>query len=194
VGGAIATKSAKGAFWGAVTGGTLAGVDVGFNGQYSAERVLAEATIGGASAAAQGGAFWRGFGVSATFSGAELAYQRIVGYQSEWGSGGPAQSKNRYERPIRGANNFGPARGIIDPGTWSGEGGIFSRFMNRIPGMNAIAGMHDVFQVELDLLGGDKYGWAMRSWLNYPGQPVAAAMTYPALMRGVPAATIAVDD
>jgi RHS repeat-associated protein len=194
VGGAIATKSAKGAFWGGVTGGTFAGVDVGFSGQYSAGRVLAEGVVGGASAAAQGGDFWRGFGMSATASGAELAYQRIVEYPSEWGSGGPAQSKNRYERPFRGANNFGPARSIVDPTTWSGEGGIFSRFMNRIPGMNAIAGMHDIFQVELDLLGGTKYGWTMRGWLNYPGQPIAAAMTYPALMHGTPAVTIAIDD
>jgi RHS repeat-associated protein len=194
VAGGIATGTAKGVVTGAVSGGMFGGIDTAFAGQYSAGRVLADAAAGGASAAMQGGDFWQGFGISATAASAELAYQRIVGYQSEWAPGAAAQSKNRYQRPIQGANNFGPARTIIDPTTWGGEGGIFSRFMNHIPSMNAIAGMHDVFQVELDLLGGDKYGWAMRSWLNYPGQPIAAAMTYPALMRGIPAVTIAVDD
>lgn len=194
VGGAIATQSARGAFWGAVSGAAFAGLDVGFSGNYSVGRVLMEGVVGGVSAAAQGGDFWRGFGISGTFAGAEFAYRRIVGYESDWRPGGPAQSKTRYAWPIQGANNFGPARRIIDPDAWSGEGGIFSRIMNQVPGMNAIAGMHDVFQVELDLLGGSRHGWTMRSWLNYPGQPVAAAMTYPALMRGVPAVAVALED
>lgn len=194
VAGGIATGNARGAFFGMVSGNLFGTVNTIFGGSYTVGRVLADAAIGGTSARLQGGDFWRGAGLSASFSGAEFAYQGIVGYQSEWAPGGPAQSKRRYELPVKGANNFGPARLIIDPHTWSGEGGIFSRFMNKIPGMNAIAGMHDVFQVELDLLGGHTYGASLRSWLNYPGQPVAAAMTYPALMRGVPAVTIAVED
>jgi len=68
VGGAIATGNAKGAFWGAVSGGAFAGVNVAFGGQYSAGRVLADATVGGATSAAQGGDFWQGFGTSGSFS------------------------------------------------------------------------------------------------------------------------------
>jgi hypothetical protein len=96
--------------------------------------------------------------------------------------------------PIEGANNFAESRSVVDPGTFAGEGGRLSRFMNRIPGMNAIAGLHDVFQVRLDLLGGDRFGQALRSTLNFPGMPVAAGLTYPALFDGVPALAVAMDD
>ena len=66
--------------------------------------------------------------------------------------------------------------------------------MNRIPGMNAIAGMHDVFQVRLDQFGGSHFGSILRGGLNIPGMPVAAALTYPALLQGVPAVMMATDE
>jgi hypothetical protein len=192
--GVIAGGNLQSAVTGAVTGGAFGGLAVAFGGEYSFGRVLTEGTLGGASAAAQGGEFWQGFGLSATSAGAEYLYRSAVGYSTDWGPGGPAQPKAWDTYPIEGANNFGPWRAVIDPGAWSGEGGRFSRFMNQIPGMNAIAGMHDVFQVELDALGGNRYGSFLRSALNYPGQPLAAALTYPALLQGVPAVMIAVDE
>jgi hypothetical protein len=96
--------------------------------------------------------------------------------------------------PNEGANNFAESRRVVDPSTFTGEGGRLSRFMNRIPGMNAIAGMHDVFQVRLDMLGGDHFGSVLRSSLNYPGMPLAAGLTYPALFDGVPSVAVAMDD
>ena len=69
-----------------------------------------------------------------------------------------------------------------------------SRIMNRVPGMNAIAGLHDVFQVRLDRLGGDRFGSVLRTTLNNPGMPVAAGLTYPALFDGVPSLVLAMDD
>ena len=56
--------------------------------------------------------------------------------------------------------------------------------------MNAIAGLHDVFQVRLDQFGGSM----LRGGLNIPGMPVAAALTYPALLQGVPAVMMATDE
>ena len=60
--------------------------------------------------------------------------------------------------------------------------------------MNAIAGLHDVFQVRLDQLGGDRFGSVLRNSLNFPGMPVAAGLTYPALFDGVPSVALAMDD
>jgi hypothetical protein len=60
--------------------------------------------------------------------------------------------------------------------------------------MNAIAGMHDVFQVRLDQLGGDRFGSVLRNSLNFPGMPVAAGLTYPALFDGAPSVALVVED
>lgn len=49
--------------------------------------------------------------------------------------------------------------------------------MNAIPGINAVSGMHDVFQVRLDQFGGS----FARNVLNVPGMPLAAGLTYGAL-------------
>jgi hypothetical protein len=62
--------------------------------------------------------------------------------------------------------------------------------MNRVPGINAVAGLHDVMQVGWDRWGGS----GLRNWLNYPGMPAAALVTYPALMDGVPALQVAAGD
>ena len=117
-----------------------------------------------------------------------------MNYEATWGPGGAAQGKQRYDMPNEGANNFAESRRVVDPSTFAGEGGRLSRFMNRIPGMNAIAGLHDVFQIRLDLFGGDHFGSVLRSTLSVPGMPVAAALTYPALFDGVPSVAVAMDD
>ena len=97
--------------------------------------------------------------------------------------GGAAQGKQRFDMPIEGANNFAESRRVVDPSTFTGEGGRLSRFMNRIPGMNAIAGMHDVFQVRLDLLGGDRFGSVLRSTLNFPGDAGRRGPDLPGAVR-----------
>lgn len=56
---------------------------------------------------------------------------------------------------------------------WFGEGGVLSRIANQIPSLNAISGMHDVFQVRLQEWGGV---WA-RNALNVPGMLPAAGVT-----------------
>ncbi len=53
-----------------------------------------------------------------------------------------------------------------------------SSLANQIPGINAVAGMHDTFQLHLDQWGGRLTGWA----LNVPGMPIAVALTYAGLL------------
>ncbi len=71
--GGIATGSAKGAFFGMISGNWFGTVNAAFGGSYTVGRVLADAAVGGASSRLQGGDFWRGAGVSGTFSGLTAA-------------------------------------------------------------------------------------------------------------------------
>ncbi|MEO8444094.1 MAG: FG-GAP-like repeat-containing protein [Gammaproteobacteria bacterium] len=194
VGGGLVTGDLRGVALGAVGGAGFGAVGAAFGDTWSLERIAASGLVGGATAKVGGGDFRRGFalaGGAATFG---YAYDRIVNYSATWSPGGPAQGKERFALPQEGVNNFAESRLVIDPTTFSGEGGRLSRFMNRVPGMNAIAGLHDVFQVRLDLFGGDRFGHILRGTLNYPGMPLAAGLTYPALFDGVPAVAVAIDD
>ncbi len=194
VAGGIVTGDLRGVAVGAVAGAGFGAVGTAYGNSWSAGRILASGVAGGTAAKVGGGEFGEGFaysGVAATFG---YTYDRIVNYGATWGSGGPAQGKQRFDMPIEGANNFAESRPVVDAGTFTGEGGRLSRFMNRVPGMNAIAGMHDVFQVRIDQLGGDRFGSFLRSSLNFPGMPVAAGLTYPALFDGAPSVALAVED
>ena len=192
--GAIVTGDLRGAALGAVGGAGFGAVGAAYGNTWSLGRIGASGLVGGATAELGGGEFRRGFAFSAGAATFAYAYDRVVSYNATWGPGGAAQGKQRYDMPIEGANNLAESRATIDPTTFTGEGGRLSRFMNRIPGMNAIAGLHDVFQVRLDLFGGDRFGSVLRSSLSFPGMPVAAGLTYPALFDGVPSVAVALDD
>jgi RHS repeat-associated protein len=194
VAGGIATGDIRGVALGAIGGAGYGAIGAAYGNNWGIERVVASGLVGGATAKISGGDFREGFGYSAGAASFGYAYRRIVNYGATWSPGGAAQGKERLSMPIEDANNFAESRSVIDPATFTGEGGRMSRFMNRIPGMNAIAGLHDVLQVRLDLLGGDRFGPALRNTLNYPGMPVAAGLTYPALFDGVPALAVAIDD
>ncbi len=88
-------------------------------------------------------------------------------------------NKNPDTWPSESANNIGVA-GKVNSNSWWGEGGIVSRFANRIPGINAVAGMHDVFQIMLDRLDIRP----ARDIGNIPGMPVAGVVTYTGLLDG----------
>ncbi|MEZ5564274.1 MAG: FG-GAP-like repeat-containing protein [Gammaproteobacteria bacterium] len=194
VAGGIATGELRGAAIGAVSGAAF-GTVASYNGnQWTAARVAESGVVGGLTAEASGGDFRDGFIYAGGAAGFGYAYNKIVRYGASWSPGGAAQGKERFTMPIEGANNFAEARPIIDPTTFTGEGGRLSRFMNRIPGMNAIAGMHDVFQVRLDQFGGDRFGHLLRASLSFPGMPVAAGLTYPALFDGVPSVALTIED
>ena len=58
------------------------------------------------------------------------------------------------------------------------EGGRVSLAANQVPGVNAVSGLHDTFQIRLDQWGGR----FARIALNVPGMPPVAVITYAALV------------
>ena len=104
-------------------------------------------------------------------------YKRTVGYDLDAGPGGASVEKGLRGMPIQGANNIGTqGRWVYDSNGqreigFFEEGGPVSNFANRILGVNAVAGMHDVQQVSM----GNSI-W--RDVLNVPGMAVAAGVTY----------------
>jgi hypothetical protein len=118
---------------------------------------------------------------------ARATYLEIVHYEPDPMPGGAAVGKGALDYPVEGANNVGEwTRSPNSPGFFE-EGGQVSRLFNRILGVNATAGFHDVMQVELERLGGEM----LRNVLNVPGMPVAAAVSYPAMVSRDP--NLAVD-
>jgi RHS repeat-associated protein len=194
VAGGVSTGDVRGVAVGATGGAAFGAMGAAWGDSWGAGRVLASGAVGGALAEAGGGDFRQGFLFAGGAAGFAWGYQEAVNYGATWGSGEPAQVKNRYTMPRSGVNNFGGAVRAIDLNSFWNEGGQLSRVMNRIPGMNAIAGMHDVFQVRLDQFGGSHFGSILRTGLNVPGMPVAAALTYPALLQGVPAVMMATEE
>jgi RHS repeat-associated protein len=192
--GAIVTGDLRGAALGAVGGAGFGAVGAAYGNTWSLGRIAASGVAGGAAAKVGGGEFREGFAFSGGAAAFGYAYDRAVNYSATWAAGGPAQGKQRFDMPIEGANNFAESRPVVDPATFTGEGGRLSRVMNRVPGMNAIAGLHDVFQVRLDQLGGDRFGSFLRTTLIFPGMPVAAGLTYPALFDGAPSVALGMDD
>lgn len=194
VAGGVSTGDLRGIAVGAAGGAVFGGMDAAWGGNWNAERVLASGVAGGALAEAGGGEFRQGFLFAGGAAGLSWGYQEVVKYGASWESGSAAQGKYRYTMPREGVNNIGEAVAAIDRNSLWGEGGHLSRAMNRIPGINAVAGLHDVFQVRLDQFGGSHFGPILRGGLNFPGMPVAAVLTYPALLQGVPAVMMATEE
>ncbi len=141
----------------------------------SAARIAAGGVVGGTAAVLGGGRFANGARTMAfmhLFKEAHTLYKDKVGYDLDAGPGGAAVGKDPISGPpVQGANNIGTQDNIVDPNSMWGEGGKVSRFANQIPTVNAIAGMHDVFQVSMG-------GSVWRDVLNVPGMAVAAGVTY----------------
>ncbi len=137
-------------------------------------RTVAAAVIGGTASELGGGKFANGaktFGFLRLFGEAADYYQRKVGYDIDMGPGGDAVGKGETQMPVEGANNIGTQHAEVDPTCTFCEGGPVSRFTNQIPGINAVAGMHDVLQVSMGTT-------VWRDVLNVPGMGVAAGVTY----------------
>lgn len=186
ISGAVAggiTGGFKGAVMGAISGaafgiGNAVWSGVGNSFMQGTGRALTAGVIGGGTSEVLGGRFQDGFWFAFGASAASSIYQSVVRYRATWASGGDAVEKTRTSRPVEGANNWGgQGRPVSDPGFWA-EGGSLSRFANRIPGMNAIAGMHDEFVRHM--------GGSWRSILNVPTMPLAAGITAAALASSIP--------
>ncbi len=151
-------------------------------------RTIAHGLVGGASAEIQGGKFSRGFALAAAVQGTIEAstslYDQLVNYDADWHPGGGAVLQpNDMPPPVQGANNIGLVCTSQGPpcGFWS-EGGPVSVLLNGVPGINATSGMHDQIMNLYEQYVQRPYGipfWA----INVPTMPVAALLTYPALIN-----------
>jgi len=186
VGGTITTGTIEGGLKGVLGGAITGGVAAGFADATSVTRIFAKATAGGASAEVTGGDFKDGFKTAGIAAGAKYLYNTWVGYDTTLDKGDPAKVKGEMTRPYKGVNNIGTQGHTTIDTSWFSkdtflnvqEGGGLSRMLNRVPGINAVAGMHDIFQVSADRV----LFTGARDWLNVPGMPVAAAFTYTALL------------
>jgi len=176
----------EGIYVGGLGGAAFGSIRSYWGNRWDVWRVGATTLAGGGLSAAAGGDFTTGALFAFGASTAAYAYNSAVRYGADWNSGGDAVEKNRFDYPVEGKNNIGTQGGPVDPNGWFNEGGRVSRFANFIPGVNAVSGMHDMFQVTLDKWGGD---WA-RNILNVPGMIPAAGITYGALMTDMRAAAL----
>jgi len=137
-------------------------------------RTAAAAVVGGTASRLGGGKFANGastFGFLRLFRELPGYYRQKVGFDPDIGPGGEAVQKTDISPPVEGANNIGvQGLNVNDPCLFC-EGGPVSRVANQIPGINAVGGLHDVFQISM----GDSI-W--RNVLNVPGMSVAAGITY----------------
>lgn len=146
----------------------------GISGSNIAMRTIFAGLAGGVIAEASGGSFANGARTMAfihLFKELPSIYKKVVRYGLDAGPGGAAVEKGELQMPVQGANNIGMQGDTVDPNSLWGEGGYVSRIANQIPGINAVAGMHDVFQVSMGTS-------IWRDVLNVPGMFVAAAATY----------------
>ena len=100
--------------------------------------------------------FTQGFGMGAAFGIGKWGYRNFVGYDPTMAAGkGVAgidgSTKTELgKHAVKGLNNVGINIGGIAPDfmkSWFMEGGDVSNFLNQIPGVNSIAGLHDQMSV-----------------------------------------------
>jgi RHS repeat-associated protein len=148
---------------------------------YSFERLAVESVFGGVTSYAEGGDFRRGFWISFGTNASAWIYQAYVKYDATYESGGDAVRKlDDKTPPQEGANNFGLIKKIGDNGPFKtcSEGDGCSRFFNDIPGMNAIAGMHDMMMTSVRGTWGTIF--------NVPLMPPAALISAAAVVGAQP--------
>jgi hypothetical protein len=115
------------------------------------------------------------------------AYYGMAEYDAALGPGGAAVRKeSMLTMPVRGANNVGFADPRPGSCFWC-EGAPLSAALNRVPGINATAGFHDALLVKIELAGVSAGG---RNLLNIPMMIPSAALTFGALLPGVPTTAV----
>ena len=167
----------SGAGIGILSGGLFGGINGHYGPRWTMSRVALHTLADGAIASLTGLDFKDGTLLGLAAASAAYTYNKLVGYGVTWEKGGKTQPKNRYSLPIEVANNVEHA--TLDPGaTFLGEGGSVSEAANRVPGINAVAGLYHVFQIGAQIWGGPD----MRNTICWPGMLPAAAFTIIALM------------
>jgi len=191
-----ATKNAfKGAVTGAISGAMFGGIASAYatpqGSQWALGRVGWNAAAGGTSSIMSDGSFKDGAKIAGLFAASAYTYNKLVEYDATWESGDYAVDKRKNAMPNQYRNNIGfQGQGVGNPKEWFlpksmgggldlREGGAISSAVNKIPGINAVAGLHDVFQVGWGKLG-DQY--RNNFFLNVGGMGVATVATAPALL------------
>lgn len=142
------------------------------------ESIVESYVVGGTVSVIGGGNYANGaktMGFYMLFKSLPELYREFVGYPLDPTPGGPAVGKAPTQRPVQGANNVGSQYPVLDPTCIWCEGGNISRALNEVPLINAIAGVHDTFQINL----GDGL---LRDILNVPGMLIAAPFTIAAFI------------
>jgi hypothetical protein len=195
-GGTVATGSIKGGLQGAAGGAIFGAVGGYFGSTWNLERVVARAAAGGVVKELGGGKFKDGFTLAGVAAGARHLYNSVVAFDVDPRPGGPAVEKTLNQRPVAGANNIGIQGEPPDP-SWFDKNGInwregsgINRLLNRVPGVNAVAGLHDTFQTNMDTV----FFQGARDVFNVPGMLPAAAITYTALLDGPGMPALLVDE
>ncbi len=179
-----------GARTGAIAGAVAGGISWG-GAQLGAPADLTRMVAGGAGNSANGGNF-ESIVQSMLFVGVGIAmehiYTSIVGYDVDANAGGDAVRKGDTQVPNIGRNNIGTqGNPVPKPSDWqywltAREGSLLSKALNLIPGVNAVSGVHDTFQINLDGM------W--REVLNVPGMVPAVFITAGALIPAVPVSVL----
>jgi hypothetical protein len=144
---------------------------------------------GGGISELEGKSFSSGAIFAGTAAFARFGYNKFVGYDATWESGGDAREKKLTTMPYEHTNNCGTQGEAVNPGSTFGEGGYVSRVLNTIPTGNASCGLHDAMLVKLDIFIGGLSGSFMRNVLNVPLMPPAVALSSGALMANPGAMT-----
>jgi len=173
---------------GAASAAVMQGIETGpFDWQ---ERIILKGYVGGIQAELHGKSFESGFAITAGFAAIDEAYKWYVGSNATAASAQheAGSQDHSYPEPLKGPRQ--PGNGVPDMNTnvagtntpggsgfWQ-QGGGAGRIVNAIPGGNAVAHIHDNFQIDLQRF----LGVSGRNWLNVPGMAVAVGVSGPATL------------
>ncbi|EJL90061.1 RHS repeat-associated core domain protein containing protein, partial [Herbaspirillum sp. CF444] len=160
--------------------------------------IVTKATVSGVAARLQGDSFMDGFRQAALFALASEGYKEFVGWRASLASGEnhpdltldpTVKGANTYEPDItrdgriplsaQRMNLFGINENLNGDGDFGKQSGPLSRFMNRIPGMNAVAAIHDTIFTR-------GYIQSFNVFTNYGTMLPAAAFSFTAVIGNNP--------
>ncbi|MCL2761515.1 MAG: RHS repeat-associated core domain-containing protein, partial [Desulfuromonadales bacterium] len=181
------TDIGEGAEFGAIGGAVFGGIGSYWGNNWDLYRVGATTVAGGTLSAAEGGDWETGalyaFGTSAS----AYAYNAMLKYNPDPGPGenipgGEYNAKVNGGRPPQGANVFGLNKPLTGD-FWADffkQGGALSKVANYVPGLNAVAAIHDFWMNNMT------FNWAT----NAGTMVLAAPLTYSALAIQITPTTI----
>ena len=177
---------------GAAAGAILGGIGGYYGNSWNLARTAVSAIGGGVASDIEGGSFEKGALLAGSLAAAGEIYEDIVSEPADAAPGGPAVEKSSTEGGVGGANNWGLGSPIPVPQRTSWwpilEGSPISNFMNQIPGMDAVATLHDNIMAWIQT-NSSNAGFDI---INVPAMLPAAAITTGALAGQYPGIEIGI--